>query len=148
MKNNYVFKYFTIFCLTFVIIGSILIIVGFNINSKYKEKSKKFEETNAVVVAYENNKSSKNKGTKAIVVEYVVNDKKYRKTSSVYTSNPKKIGEIEKIKYDPTDPSDMIFEKNMETFIFYIIGGVFTIVGTFLSIVFALSYKKEIKKHI
>jgi len=143
MEQEKRFKFAAIFCSIFFVVGIIIIIIGYKLNIDYKEKSSRYIETEGTVVEYK----YKNDDTKAIIVEYYVDDVKYRKASNVYTSNPKKIGSTEKIKYDPNDPQNIIFEKNSESFMLYFVGGVFSGVGAFLTIVFGILYNKS-KKNI
>ena len=146
MENEQGFKFATIFGLIFFAIGIILLILGYKLNIDYKEKSNKYIETEGIVVDYKYG-TGKSKNTKAIIVEYYVDDIKYRKTSNIYTSNPKKIGSTEIVKYDPKNPKNMIFEKDMDSFILYLIGGIFSGVGATFTIIFMILYNKS-KKNI
>lgn len=126
-----------LFCLIFLVVGIGLIIYGINSNATLKEKSARFIETQAIVVDYDYNSD----GLAAIVVEYEVNGNKYLKTSSSSSSSPKSIGSVVKIKYNPDNPNDMIWNSNEGIFIliFGSICAIFGGIGTFKSVQKGLS---------
>ena len=140
------FKYALIATSIAFIIGVIILVLGFITGQQYNKKSKEYIETEAKVVDYAVSNNEEQKNTKAIIVEYVVNDKIYRKQSSIYTSNPKPIGEIIKIKYNPDNPNKMIFPKNEIGFILYLVGGIFAFVGALLTFIFYMVYKTKYKQ--
>ena len=135
-------KWGILFSLIFFIIGIVILLFGYKESEKYNEKSKKYIQIDAYVVDYAYSESDEGNTTKAIIVEYEVDGKTYRKQSSVYTSNPKSIESVEKIKYNPENPEDIIFEKNETSFVLYLVGAVFTFVGLLLTIIFAIVTKK------
>ena len=87
-----------------LIVGIIIILIGYKISIDNEEKSKKYTEVDATIVEYA--EKTNDRGTKlyAIIVQYEVEDINYKLQSKVYNSNPKKIGEIVKVKYNPENP--------------------------------------------
>jgi hypothetical protein len=84
-----------------------------------------------------------------IIAEYVVEGQKYTIESSVFSSHPKHIGEIVKIKYNPNNPVDAVFDDANEngTLLSGIIGGLFSLVGAIMFGDYVVkSLKRSLKK--
>lgn len=111
----------------FIIIGFYIINNGLNDLKNDKDKYKDYIEINATIVGHDEN----SKRLQAIIVEYIINGKKYRKTSDKYTDEYKKINTTVRIKYNPANPEEVIWEEeiNKDNIIFTIIGGVFIFLG-------------------
>lgn len=60
----------------------------------------------------------------AIIVEYEVKDKVYRATSTNYSSNPKFLGTPVVIKYNPSNPEDIMWESSALSCILMGVGGI------------------------
>ena len=69
---------------------------------------------------------------RAIIVEYIVDGKTYREVSSIYSNNPKSIGTEVDIKYNPKDPSEIIWVNDSINIILPIISILFILVGIFI----------------
>ena len=126
-----------IFGILFTLIGIGLLFYSFTTIKNYNEKNKTYKEATSVVVDYDRN----DEGLEAIIVEYTVNGQKYRKTSNTYSNVAKSIGTEVKIKYNPNNPGDAIWENDSTNIVMPIAGGIFTIIG----IIVAISSAKKLK---
>lgn len=107
MKNNKMVTFRIIIVLLFIVglaITSASSIVIFN---NYR-KSKIYTPITAVVVAYD----KKENGLRSIIIEYNIENKYYQITSKHYSSKPEKRDSEIKIKYNPENPSEIIWIDN------------------------------------
>lgn len=137
MKKNKMVTFRIIIILIFIIglaITSSSTIVIFN---NYR-KSKKFTPITATVVDYD----KKENGLRAIIIEYNLNEKYYQLTSKHYTSKPEKRDSEIKIKYNPENPSEIIWIDNNHNHK-YLTSGLILLSGSILMfIVLSLLDKK------
>lgn len=124
--------------LLFFVIGIALLIYSYSTITEYKEKDSSYIETTSVVVDYDYDSD----GLQAIIVEYTVEGVVYRKTSNTYSNNPKDVGSEVSIKYNPTDPNDMIWTNDSTNVILPVCGVLFSVVGAVVLIT-SLRKKKE-----
>ncbi len=129
----------------FVLIGIGLIIYGYSSVSKKSDKSKTYVEVVASVVDYESRYNSDNERLYASIVEYTVNGKKYESTSSTSSSVKEPLGTKIRLKYNPNNPSEVIWVDDHGNFVLFIVGGVFIVTGVFVAISAALHGKKKQK---
>lgn len=129
-----------------LILGVIILIVGvcilvFSISSikSYNEKNKTYIETVSEVVDYEYRGDQE----KAPIVEYEVNGVKYEKTHNSSSTNPLPRGSKVRLKYNPNDPTDVIWVTDASNILFPTVGGVFTLIGLVVTIG---SIKKQFSK--
>lgn len=126
MKNNKMVTFRIIIILLFIVglaVTSSSLIVIFN---NY-QKSKIFTPINAVVVDHD----KKDNGLKSIVVEYNLEEKYYRITSKHYSRKPEKIDTEIRIKYNPENPSEIIWIDNNHNNK-YFISGLILLVGSII----------------
>ncbi len=124
-----------LFGVIFAIVGiCILLFSVLNIRN-YNQKNETYIETTSKVVDYAYN----DEGLEAIIVEYTVDGQSYRKTSNSYSNMPKSKGSEVMIKYNPDNPSDVIWVKDSANIVLPLLGGLFTLVGI---IIFVINVKK------
>ena len=119
-----------LFGLIFVIVGIALLCFAVSSIKTYNEKNETFVETTSKVVDYKYN----DEGLQAIVVEYVVDGQTYRKVSNSYSNMPKSIGTEVSVKYNLSNPQDVIWISDSTNIILPIFGAVFTLVGAIVVI--------------
>jgi len=119
-----------LFRLIFVIVGIALLCFAVSSIKTYNEKNETFVETTSRVVDYKYN----DEGLQAIVVEYVVDGQIYRKVSNSYSNMPKSIGTEVSVKYNLSNPQDVIWISDSTNIILPIFGAVFTLVGVIVVI--------------
>lgn len=143
MKNNKMVTFRIIIVLLFIVglaVTSSSLIVIFN---NYK-KAKIFTPINAVVVDHD----KKDNGLKSIIVEYNLEEKYYRITSKHYSRKPEKIDTEIKIKYNPENPSEIIWVDNNHNNK-YFISGLILLAGSivmFMILIFVDSKKTKLSK--
>lgn len=134
---------------TFRIIIVLMFIVGLAITSatamvifnNYR-KFKIFTPITAKVVDY----NKKDNGLKSIIIEYNINEKYYKITSKHYSKKPEKIDSEIRIKYNPEDPSQIIWIDNNHNKK-YLASGIILVSGSALIfLVLTLLDKKKAKK--
>ena len=112
------------------ILGVFLLVFSFNNIKSYNEKNKTYIETVSEVVDYEYNSDNE----KAAVVEYEVNDVIYEATHNTYSTSPLPRGSKIKLKYNPSNPNDIIWVNDISNILFPIVGGLFTLIGLVVTI--------------
>lgn len=117
----------------FILVGLGLSIFSFMNIKKYNEKDKTYIETTAKVVDYEYDRDEEGRELAAIISEYKVERNTYRIKSSSFSSNPKAIGSIVKIKYNPNNPSEAIYSGDKSYYFVLGVGVLFTLVGLFVT---------------
>jgi len=122
-----------LFALPFLLFGIFMMIFSINMIVDTKQKSEIYVETQGIVVDHRYNYDSDGDDTTSIVVEYTVDGKKYRKTSSLGTSNPKPIGTSVPIEYDPNNPSEALLEEDASNLLLICLSLLFTSVGAIMT---------------
>lgn len=123
-----------------IIIGIILLLIGILVLgigilrlNEHNEKKKTYIDVTGVVIDYEVSYNDDDEELYAPVVEYFVNGRRYETVSDSYSYPPKyDIGESVRLMYNPRNPQDVIFKHDNTSWIFMLIGGVFSAVGCLL----------------
>lgn len=126
----------------FCVVGVVLLIFGINNINDYNKKNEKYIEITSRVVDYKE-QYDEDELLYAIVVEYEVDGKVYRKASNTYTTNPKSEGSEVIIKYNPNNPTDIIWKNDVSNIILPIVGGLFTAIGLIAVVVSIVGLKKS-----
>lgn len=129
-----------LFGLIFVLIGIVGIAFSVKSINTYNEKKESFIETTANVVSYRYDDD----GLAAIIVEYYVNEIPYQSISNSYSNMPKSIGSVVSIRYNPSNPNDMIWENDSTNIVIPIVCSVFTLVGL---VIIGTGIKKKIENN-
>jgi uncharacterized protein YxeA len=93
----------------------------------YKEKNKTYIETEATVIEY----AERDDDQQAIIVQYEVDGKSYTHTADSSSNHPKSIGSKVKIKYNPENPEQMIWSKDISNILLPAVGLLFTVAGIY-----------------
>ena len=122
----------TIFSLIFIVIGFALIVWGIiNIISRSKKK-KTYTLTEGKVIDYAVSRSDDGSYTYGIIAEYMVDGISYTINPTSYSGTTRAkhpIGSIVKVRYNPENPFDAIFDKDGGSVLMLIVGIVFFIAG-------------------
>ena len=115
------------------IVGGFALIVWGIINMVTVSKKKKtYILTNAKVIDYAVHRNSDGHNTYGVIGEYLVNGVNYTINPRSYSNTTKTkypLGSLVKVRYNPENPEDAIFDKDGSA-VFVLIGGViFFIVG-------------------
>ena len=123
--------------ITSIIVGVIIVFIGvfmltFSISSikRYNDKSKTFIETVSKVVDYKYSGDQE----RTPIVEYEVNGIRYEKEHNTTSTNPLPLGTRVRLKYNPNDPTDVIWVNDASNIFLPIAGGVFTLIGLVVTI--------------
>lgn len=123
-----------------IIIGIVIIIVGIALTVYaginifvYYGKSRNYIAADSKVIDYDYNYTDNGEQLGTSVITYTVDGKTYKKKSEHYSSTPDPIGTLVKIKYNPDDPSDIIWLNDKNNFILPIIG-ILAVIGGVLTI--------------
>lgn len=128
-----------LFGLIFSIVGIVLLFFSVKTITSYNQKNKTYTEITSVVVDY----AYDDEGLKAIIVEYKVDGKSYKKQSNSYSNMPKSKGAQVQLKYNPTDPNDVIWVNDSANIVLPLVGGLFTLVGFIVIVSSAKKMKDE-----
>lgn len=123
----------------FVFIGVFMITLSISSMKSYNEKSKTFIETDSKVVDYKYRGNQE----RTPIVEYEVHGIRYEKEHNTTSTNPLPLGTHVRLKYNPNDPTDIIWVNDASNILFPIVGGVFTLIGLVVTIG---SIKKQFSK--
>lgn len=137
-----------IFGILFVIIGIASIIYGVYAFNNRNEKAKNYIDIEASVIDHDSQHDSEGSVTYAPIVEYTVDGKKYKAKSTTYSSSVKPIGSKIYLKYNPTNPNEVIFVGDFGVIIFIIVGGVFIVVGIVIAILALKSMRNSNQTNI
>lgn len=123
--------------ITSIIVGVIIVFIGvfmltFSISSikSYNDKSKTYIETVSKVVDYKYSGDQE----RTPIVEYEVNGIRYEKTHNTTSTNPLPLGTHVRLKYNPNDPTDVIWVNDASNIFLPIAGSVFTLIGLVVTI--------------
>lgn len=118
----------------FTVIGFALIVWSIiKIVTRVKKK-KIFSLIDGIVVDYAVSRSS-DVYTYGIIVEYIVNGVSYRINPTIYTNFERTkhpIGSLVKVRYNPENPADAIFDKDGSSILVLIGGIIFIAIGLFM----------------
>ena len=128
-----------IFAFILIIIGIFILAIFFKNMSILASKSKNYIETEAKVV----NHTYRNGIATATVFQYTIGEDIYQTTSNDYHDNLKTYGTVIRIKYNPNDPTDIIFPDRRGNLIMPITGLVFFSVGIMIAIRFFIKISKN-----
>lgn len=121
-----------IFSLVFIVIGFALIVWAIiNIISRSKKK-KTFTLIDGKVVNYAVSRNSDGPDSYGIIAEYIVDDVSYLINPTSYSGTTRAkhpIGSIVKVRYNPENPADAIFDKDGGSVLMLIVGIAFFIAG-------------------
>ena len=119
-----------------IVMGIIFFLAGIGIGiftvhkiNDYKEHNKTYTEIVSKVVNYKYNDEHT---LRAIIIEYEVDGTTYQKASNTYSKFPKKIGTEVKIKYNPSNPKEMIWSNDSDNIVLPIVSVAITLIGVFL----------------
>ena len=105
-----------IILLFFIVVGCAFIFLGYKVfmhgydhMKELKDKNSNYVETMATIVGHNEN----NKRLQAVIVEYNVNGVKYKGTSDIYSANYQEVGTQVKIKYNPSNPEEVIWREDI-----------------------------------
>lgn len=84
----------------------------------------------------------------APIIEYEINDKVYTYESQEYSRNPKMIGSLVEMAYDPENPNVVIMDRTKGNIAGYIIGTILTLTGPAIIIFGIITSTKTKKKEI
>lgn len=129
----------------FAIIGVIMLIAGFAVQTDENNKQSTYTPVTGKVVGYAPQTDSDGEVTNYLVASYQVDGQTYTKTSNVYSSDQPRLGEDIELKYNPNDPTDIIWADFSIALILYIIGGIFTVIGIF-GLITSFAVRKVIVK--
>lgn len=122
----------TIFSLIFIVIGFALIVWGIiNIVTRSKKK-KAYTLTEGKVIDYAVNRSDDGSYTYGIIAEYIVDGISYTINPTSYSNLTRAkhpLGSQVKVRYNPENPADAIFDKDGSSIGVLIGGIIFFIVG-------------------
>lgn len=122
-----------VMCIIFTIVGAFLMYLGVSKTIKYLS----FEEVEAEIVYVRTYRSTGRKSTLMAVptYEFVVDGVTYRveSSTSVSANLAPRVGDKEKIKYNPNDPEEIV-NFSWTIIIFYVMGAIFGGVGITLLI--------------
>ena len=129
--------YILVFFIILVIISIISLLPYF-----YKAYSSKYIETEGPVFEY-SERYNKN-GTKRFAekIEFDVDGKKYICMSEIYTSHPKNINSVLKVKYNPNNPNDNVIKNSIRRFII-----LFALIILLIGLVYATKDRIEHEKN-
>lgn len=93
----------------FIFLGYKVFMHGYDHMEELKNKNSNYVDVMATIVGHNEN----NKRMQAVIVEYEVNGVKYKKISDVYTNNYQEVGTQVKIKYNPSNPDEVIWKDDI-----------------------------------
>ncbi len=125
-----------------ILVGGGLLIFQIITGPLQAQRTSSFVAAEGKVIDYVesiNHQTDNNASTRILfseVVEYQVKDQTYRIVATSAKTNPKAIGSVVPVKYNPGNPQDAILPALVaETrIVFYIFGGIFLALGLFLLI--------------
>ena len=120
-----------IFSLVFIVIGFSLVWAIINIISRSKKK-KTFTLIDGKVVDYAVSRNSDGPDSYRIIAEYIVDGVSYLINPTSYSGTTRAkhpIGSIVKVRYNPENPADAIFDKDGGSVLMLIVGIAFFIAG-------------------
>ena len=132
-----------ILAILFILIGTGLLIFSFKELNAYTQKNNNYTSTEAHVIKH----TYKNGKVSSVILEYTVGDNKYTIYSSSKSDCIKSYGSVVDVKYNPSNPEDVIFANRSINILIPVAALVLLSIGLSIIIVMLSDNVKKIKRY-